>query len=456
MAVIPGELDSPAEKKVHLISLGCARNRVDSEVMLGSLSEDKWSHTNDPNEADAIIVNTCGFIDKAKEESVETILEAAEYKSQRPDTKVVVAGCLTQRYKGQLAKGFPEIDLFLGTDEFSDIAGLLKQDLPKGTVRARRTKYLYDGELPKLNTLGGGAAYVKVAEGCQHRCSFCIIPAIRGPLRSRSIESVVAEAKKLASEGVFEINLIAQDLAAYGRDLGDVDLLMLLKSLVAIDGIEWIRMLYVYPENIDEDFLAFWQKEKKLLPYIDIPMQHGHDDVLKRMNRHVTRKELLETIARVRQVVPGVAIRTSVMVGFPGETHEEFLALKEFIREAKFDHLGCFIYSPEEGTVAGRMKDQVDPSLAQERLDEVMTLQKELSEGLLQKYVGRTLPVLIKGLSEESDLLYEGRIAHQAPEVDGVVYINDGQVKPGTIQMVTITEAHEYDLVGHITAPVDA
>lgn len=447
------QVDAEINKKVHLISLGCARNRVDSEVMLGALSQHRWKHSADPQDAEAIIVNTCGFIESAKEESIRTILEAAELKNQHPDKKVVVAGCLTQRYKKQLVKGFPEVDLFLGTDEFSQIGDLLEQEVEPGTLKAKRTKYLYDGELPKLNTLESGAAYVKVAEGCQHTCSFCIIPAIRGPLRSRSINSVVEESKALATQGVREINLIAQDLAAYGRDLGEFDLLSLLKELVKISDIEWIRLLYVYPENIDEDFLDFWSKHKNIVPYIDIPMQHGHDDVLRRMNRQVTRRELEATLKRVRSAIPEVAIRTSVMVGFPGETDEEFRALKEFIRESEFDHLGCFIYSQEEGTQAGRMDGQVEQEVAEARLHEIMELQKDISRKKLDRYVGKRLPVLVKGLSEETDYLYEGRLPFQAPEVDGVVYINDGEVEVGKIQLVEITEAYEYDLVGHIFQP---
>lgn len=444
------EVITSQSRKVHLISLGCARNRVDSEVMLGSMLADDWSVTDDADEADAVIINTCGFIEAAKEESVQTILEAAEIKKTKPHMKLVVAGCLTQRYKKQLVDGLPEVDLFIGTDEFPQIANFLTQDLPQGTVKAKRTHYLYDGSLPKKNTLSTSAAYVKVAEGCQHNCAFCIIPAIRGKLRSRPIPNVVQEVKNLATQGVKEINLIAQDLAAYGRDWGESDLLSLLRQLVEIDGIDWIRLLYVYPENISDEFVEFFATHPKICKYLDIPVQHASDEILQKMNRGVTRADLRSAFTRLRERVPGIAIRTSVMVGFPGETEEQFLELKEFALEMRFEHLGCFTYSQEEGTVAGRMPDQVPEEVKTRRQAEIMEMQKELSRENMQKFVGQTLPVLVKGISEESELLAEGRLSIQAPEVDGVVYINEGDFKPGTIQMVRITEAHDYDLVGKI------
>lgn len=444
------ELIASPSRKVHLISLGCARNRADSEVMLGSLMSEAWTVTDDPDEAEAVIINTCGFIEAAKEESVQTILDAAEIKKKRPDMKLVVAGCLTQRYKNQLVDGLPEVDLFVGTDEFPQVANFLEQDLPKGTVRAKRTHYLYDGSLPKKNTLTSSAAYVKVAEGCQHNCAFCIIPAIRGKLRSRPVANVVKEVENLAAEGVKEVNLIAQDLAAYGRDWGSSDLLELLKALVPIEGIEWIRLLYVYPENISDEFVEFMANHPKIVKYLDIPVQHASDDILKRMNRDVNREEMRRIFARLRERVPGIAIRTSVMVGFPGESEEDFQALKQFVIEQRFTHLGCFTYSQEEGTVAGRMPNQIDEETKLRRQGELMALQKEISRDHLSDYVGQVFPVLIKGLSDETELLAEGRLSIQAPEVDGLVYINDGQFKPGTIQNVLITDSHDYDLVGRI------
>lgn len=439
------------ERKVHLVSLGCARNKVDSEVMLGTLLGKGWSHTDSPELADAIIINTCGFIEAAKEESIDTILSSSEHKKTNPDLKLVVTGCLTQRYKKQLADGLPEVDLFVGTDEFTKIGELLNAPPPKGTVVAKRTHYLYTDAMPRVNTLSGYSAYVKVAEGCQHNCSFCIIPAIRGRLRSRPIESVVKEVEELCRQGVKEINLIAQDLAAYGRDHGTDQLLPLLKALVKTD-ISWIRMLYVYPENISEEFLDFFANEDKIVKYLDIPVQHASDRLLESMNRGVTQKQLRETIETLRARVPQVAIRTSVMVGFPGETEQDFQELRSFVSDMKFDHLGCFSYSKEEGTVAGRMKDQIDQEIKAQRQQEIMGLQQEISRNKLESYVGQILPVLINGLSEETELLWEGRLTTQAPEVDGLVYINDGKPIAGDVQLVKITEAHEYDLVGEVVS----
>lgn len=437
-------------RKVHLVSLGCARNRVDSEVMLGRLMGDGWSVTQVQEEADAIVVNTCGFIASAKEESIDTILKAAALKQHNPDMKLVVTGCLTQRYKTQLAKGMPEVDLFIGTDEFTRIAELLRDPPKRGTVLAKRTHYLYSGELPKVNTLAKHSAYVKVAEGCQHNCSFCIIPAIRGKLRSRPVENVVKEVETLVAQGVVEVNLIAQDLAAYGRDLKTTDLLNLLKALVAVPGLQWLRLLYVYPENISDEFLEFFATEPKIVKYLDIPVQHASDDILKRMNRDVTRDDLRRIFAKVQARVPGLAIRTSVMVGFPGETESNVDELIEFVKEQKFAHLGCFSYSQEEGTVAGRMPDQIEEDVKAARLDRVMRAQKDVSRDGLKVWVGKTVPVLVEGPAKEHPELWSGRLSVQAPEVDGVVYINKGPVAAGRIQLVKITDSFEYDLVGEV------
>lgn len=445
-----------SNRRVHLISLGCSRNRVDSEVMLGTLFGRGWSHSEEISESDAVIVNTCGFIGSAKQESVDTILDCAEHKKDNPGLKLVVTGCLTQRYKNQLADNLPEVDLFIGTDEFTRLGELLDglesptTGVSPEKVHAKRTHYLYNDAMPRINTLSNHSAYVKIAEGCQHNCSFCIIPAIRGRLRSRPIPSVVTEVANLVANGVVEVNLIAQDLAAYGRDKGQDELLPLLKALVQIDGLRWIRLLYIYPEHISEEFLQFFASEPKLVKYLDIPMQHASNRILKEMKRDVTREFLLETIERVRKRVPGVAIRTSVMVGFPGESEEDFADLLDFVSQAKIDHLGCFQYSQEEGTVAGRMKNQVSEDLKASRQHQVMELQKQISSEKLSSYVGKTVSVLTAGVSDESDLVWEGRMSVQAPEVDGKIYLTDGELKPGQIQQVIIDEAHEYDLVGRV------
>lgn len=441
-------------RSLHMISLGCSRNRVDSEVMVGTLHLNGFSSVDDPKLADVIVVNTCGFIESAKEESIDTILEMAEIKKSKPQTRLIVAGCLTQRYKGQLAKGLPEVDLFLGTDEFSKISEYLDElDLgsSKDRVKAKRTNYLYNEDMPRVNTLAKHSAYVKVAEGCQHNCAFCIIPAIRGKLRSRSIESVVKEVFQLVDSGVKEVNLIAQDLAAFGRDRVDqTDLIQLLKALVKVEGLDWIRLLYVYPENISDQLLEVFATEPKIVKYLDIPVQHGSDAVLKRMNRDVTADQIRTTIATLRRRVPSVAIRTSVMVGFPGETEEEFLELKAFVQEMKFEHLGCFTYSQEEGTVAGRMANQIADDVKKDRQEQIMIVQKEISRSKLKRFVGKRMSVLVSGPSEESELLWQGRLDIQAPEVDGLVYLNDGPLKKGQIQFVEITDSFEYDLVGRV------
>ncbi len=437
-------------QKVHLVSLGCSRNRVDSEVMVGTLLRDGWSSVDSPEEADAVVVNTCGFIASAKEESVDTILAMAELKKTNPQMKLIVAGCLTQRYKSQLVKGLPEVDLFIGTDEFSRIGELLANRPAQGSIFAKRTNYLYNEDMPRVNTLAAHSAYVKVAEGCQHNCAFCIIPAIRGRLRSRPVHSVVKEVMNLVDTGVQEVNLIAQDLAAYGRDLKETDLLELLKALVKIEGLKWIRLLYVYPENISDEFLEFFAAQEKIVKYLDIPVQHGSNAVLKRMNRDVTREEIISTVKKLRSKVPSVAIRTSVMVGFPGETEAEFKDLKALVEELEFEHLGCFTYSQEEGTVAGRMPDQIDDASKERRQDEIMSLQKGISRRKLQRFVGQRIPVLVSGPSEESELVWQGRMSVQAPEVDGLVYLNDGPVRAGQIQEVEITDSYDYDLVGRV------
>jgi len=437
-------------RKVHLISLGCARNRVDSEVMLGNMVEAGWVITDEPETADAIVINTCSFINSAKTESVDTILEAADLKQDNPNMKLVVTGCLPQRYKEQLEEQMPEVDLFLGTDEFPKIAELLDSPDSK-KVYADRTNYLYNSEMARVNTLSSTSAYVKIAEGCQHLCSFCVIPAIRGKLRSRPVESIVSEVKHLTESGILEVNLIAQDLAAFGRDTKEDDLFSLLKGLVKIEKLKWLRCLYIYPENISDEFLEFFASEPKIVKYLDIPVQHANDRILKKMNRNITKAGLETILNKVRSAVPDVAIRTSIMTGFPGETHEEFLELKEFVEQQRFEHLGCFTYSQEEGTKAGEMKDQIDEETKQERCDEIMQLQQKISGDILKSRVNQTLDVLVEGVSDETELLMQGRLSIQAPEVDGVVFINDGPVEVGKIQKVKITESHDYDLVGHIT-----
>jgi ribosomal protein S12 methylthiotransferase len=436
-------------KKVHLVSLGCARNLVDSEVMIGTLLEKGWQHTSQPNDADAIIVNTCGFIQSAKEESIDTILSFAELKRNKPHMRLIVAGCLAQRYKTQLAKGIPEVDFFVGTDQFSQIANFIENPPEHGSVIAKRANYLYNENLPRVNTLSKFSAYVKVAEGCGHNCAFCIIPAIRGRLRSRPISSVVREVQQLTSQGVKEIILIAQDLAAYGRDRGTDELVPLLRELVAIEDLKWLRMLYMYPENISDEFLDLMASEDKIVKYLDIPVQHASNKVLSKMNRILTQEQMRSVFERVRRKVPGIAIRTTVMVGFPGEDEADAAELVDFLKESRFEHLGCFTYSLEEGTVAGRMADQIDEDIKQRRYDEVMALQQGISRDNLAKLVGKTYSALILKKDEES-CRWEARLSIQAPDIDGMVYITGDDLEVGQICSVRITGSLDYDLLADL------
>ncbi len=442
--------------KVHLVSLGCSRNKVDAEVMLGSLIENGWEVTQSESEADAIVVNTCGFIESAKEESVDTILEMSEHKKQKPSMQLVVTGCLSQRYKGQLASALPEVDFFVGVDEFAKLPGYLhsNKNEPAGEktpVYAKRTHYIYDEHLPRVNTLTKTSAYVKVAEGCEHNCAFCIIPAIRGRLRSRPIQKVRAEVEKLVGQGVVEINLIAQDLAAYGRDKDDgEDLLSLLKSLVQVEGLRWIRMLYMYPENISDEFIDFIAGQPKILPYLDIPIQHASNSVLERMGRDTSIEQIESVLQKLRAKVPGMTIRTTVMVGFPGETEEDFQKLEAFVKAQKLDHLGCFAYSQEAGTQAARMVEQIDEDIKQRRRDQIMQAQQEIVFKKNQSMVGQTFDAVIEKVSDESDLLIQARISRQAPEVDGITYIQGGNYRLGQIQKVLISESIGYDFAAEV------
>jgi ribosomal protein S12 methylthiotransferase len=438
------------QRKIHLISLGCARNRVDSEVMLGVLFEKGWVYTQNSKDANAIVVNTCGFIEAAKEESVDTILKYAQLKQDNPSLKLIVTGCLTQRYKHQLAKALPEVDFFIGTDEFPKIAEIIEQDESKGNIFAKRSYYIYNEKLPRINTLTKYAAYVKIAEGCQHNCAFCIIPAIRGKLRSRPHASIIAEVSSLVKQGIIEINLIAQDLAAYGRDNknSNDNLISLLNSLCAIEDLKWIRLLYMYPENINNDFLKLISSQKKILKYLDIPVQHASNKILKKMNRDVSKEQIESTINNLRKHVPGIVIRTSVMTGFPGETEEDFKQLCDFVKKIKFDHLGCFIYSKEEGTLAARMQEQVDEKLKKQRRDTVMEIQQEISMQKLSQYHNKQIEVLLDRPQKNEKGYWVARSKGQAPEVDGVVYI-DGKLDPtcDNLKKVTVIDSLEYDLL---------
>ena len=414
---------------------------------MGKLLERGWSFSDQPQTADAVVVNTCGFINAAKQESIAKIMEVVGYKQDNPNLRLIVAGCLSQRYGKKLQTGIPEVDLFVGTDQFHKIAEFLDTPmLATGKLNTQRTNYIYTSADPKINTLSPYSAYVKVSEGCQHRCAFCVIPVIRGQLRSRTIADIGAEAEQLAAQGVSEIILIAQDLAAFGRDRQGSELVPLLRRLVKVQALRWIRLLYVYPEYINAELLDLLATEDKIVKYLDIPVQHASDRILQRMRRAVSRTDLERIFAQIRERIPSVALRTSVMVGFPSESEEDFNMLLDFVAAQEFEHLGCFTYSKEEHTPAGRMQAQVPAKVKMQRYRRLMACQAKISQAKLQAQVGTVAEVLVE---KQTAKYYLARLATQAPEVDGIVYVS-GQAKLGTIQKVKITAASSYDLCGEI------
>jgi ribosomal protein S12 methylthiotransferase len=437
---------SEALSRVALVSLGCSKNTVDSEVLLAKLDLSGFTLTRHAEEAQVLIVNTCGFIDAAKQESIETILELAEHKHAGSCKKLVVIGCLSQRYQSQLKKALPEVDAFFGTEQ----QGRVVEFLLRGSGRAPRRPAaavtdLRDEAPPRLRISDGPSAYLKISEGCNHACTFCVIPSIRGRHVSRPIESLVAEARSLARRGVRELAVISQDTAYYGVDLGlRRGLETLLDRLCEIEGIEWIRLHYLYPASIREDLVDRLVRQPKLVPYLDMPVQHGVDHLLRRMRRPDTRRSLETLVLDLRRAVPDVSLRTTVIVGFPGETEEHFAELLDFVEECRFDHLGVFTYSDEEGTGAWALDSKVPPDVANERQERLLALQQEISRERLERFRGRSQRVLIEGRS--ADGLAVGRTAHQAPEVDGVTYIK-GSSPRGEFVLARIERTLDYDLV---------
>jgi ribosomal protein S12 methylthiotransferase len=442
-----------ASKKIYLVSLGCAKNRLDSEIILGLLGEAGWQIIASPESADLLLVNTCGFIAPASQESIDTILELATHKQLAPEKRLIVTGCLVQRYKAELLDLLPEVDCFIGTNDFPGINEILHDlQLPDSNRLYCQSPLLgYDTPLPRRLTTPFYSAYLKIAEGCSHRCTYCTIPGIRGPMRSRPLESIVQEAELLIAPGVVELNLVAQDTTAYGRDWdGRLHLPELLRRLSRLPGLQWLRLLYSHPLGITSELLEVMAAIPSICPYLDLPLQHVGDGILKRMGRGYGRKEILDTIDLIRRRLPQAALRTSIIVGFPGETEADFQALSDLITEIRFDHLGVFAYQSEEGTPASRLKDVVPAPLARRRVRRLMALQARLSKKNLQRLVGSTQDVLIEGHSPETELLLCGRLARQAPEVDGQVLITAGLGRVGQIQKVHLTHAHAYDLVGEI------
>jgi ribosomal protein S12 methylthiotransferase len=438
---------------VSLVSLGCPKNLVDAEVMLGHLPPDRYQIVTDEAQAEIIIVNTCAFIREAKEESVDTILEVADQKSSGRCKLLVVSGCLSQRYQEELAAELPEVDLFVGTADAPRIVELLDQGLAGKAPRRAigLPDFLYDHTTPRALSSPFYTAYVKIAEGCANHCSYCVIPSIRGTLRSRSLASVVAEVENLVQGGVKEINLIAQDVTAFGADRDDgANLVDLLEQLVKVDGLHWLRLLYAYPDGISDALLELMAREPKICRYLDVPIQHIDDQMLMAMNRRIDGAGIRSLIERIRSFLPDVTLRTSLIVGFPGETDDQFRRLLAFVEEGHFERLGVFRYSREEGTPAAALPEQVPERVQLARYRRLMKAQSRVSFRKNRALVGRVEPVLVEGVSEESELLLKGRSVRQAPDVDGLVYINAGQANVGDIVQLKITDSSEYDLVGAI------
>ncbi len=448
---------SREKQKFNIVSLGCARNLVDSEVMAGLLEKNDYQIVQQPSDADIVLVNTCGFIGPAKEESIETILEISRLKEEGKVKKLIVAGCLSQRYPDEMASELPEVDFFIGTGEVPRIAEILREHEANSTRRKYIgiPSYLYDHATPRLRSTPSYTTFLKVSEGCDHKCAFCIIPQMRGPHRSRAIDSVVKEAVSLGQQGVKEINLIAQDLTAYGRDRKDGTTLHgLLREMAQVDGISWIRLLYAYPNFLDQALLDVINDSEKICKYVDIPFQHVSKSLLQRMRRGKSGSEVRQAVAKLRAAIPGLTLRTSLIVGFPGETEADFEELLDFVEEAQFERLGVFKYSEEEGTAAARMPQTVPEEEKERRWQEIMDLQSSVSRKKNEALIGTIQRVMIDEVDRESDKV-SGRTQAHAPEVDGTVYVEGRgavdetkNLRGGDLIDARIIEALDYDLIG--------
>jgi ribosomal protein S12 methylthiotransferase len=451
----------PAKRvRVGFLSLGCAKNLVDTEVMLGHLDRAGAALVQDPEEADVLVVNTCGFIEAAREESIRTILETAELKASGRLKRLVVAGCLVQRYPNEMRANLPEVDAWIGLDELASVVSEVGLEAGErdaaaspgpGVARPGPSAWIYDHATPRRLSTPPWTAFVKVAEGCDHACAFCAIPSFRGRFRSRSVEDIATEASRLAGSGVREINLISQDTSDYGRDLGLRDgLVRLLEALDGIPDLRWIRAHYLYPNSVSPALVEAMARLARVVKYVDLPLQHSHRDVLGRMRRGGSAASHLALLSRFRDAMPEVALRTTMIVGFPGETEGEFSDLLRFVEEARFDHLGVFSYSHEEGTHAFSLSDDVPEEIKEERRERLMEAQQRVAFGRLERHVGRTVEVLVEGAHPETEHLLVGRTSGQASDVDGQVILNDGWASPGTFARVEITGRAGYDLVGRI------
>jgi ribosomal protein S12 methylthiotransferase len=442
-------------KNLALISLGCSKNLVDSENMIGMLvNKKKFVLVEDLAEADVIIVNTCGFIGDAKEESIETILDVARLKEKGRLKKLVVAGCLAQRYAEELMEEMPEVDGIIGTGEIDKIEEVIDEVFSdKRIIKSESLEFLANSETERVITTVPHSAYLKIAEGCNRKCAYCIIPKLRGPLRSRSIEDIVKEAKELAKKGVRELNLLAQETTEYGIDnYGEKSLAKLLRALSKVDGVDWIRTYYMFPNSITDELIETIRDEEKVCKYFDVPVQHISSNVLRNMGRAKDGESIKELLNKIRRNIPDAVIRTSVIVGFPGETEDEFEELKEFMEEFEFDYVGVFKYSREEDTKAHDMPNQVDEDIKHRRWVELTNLQSEIAERKNRRLLGEEIEVIIDGISSESEYMLEGRSRGQALEIDGKFLTNDGTAKQGEIVKVRVEQNFEYDFVGPIVA----
>lgn len=434
------------------ISLGCDKNLVDSEVMLGLLAKEGYQMVDDEQEADVIVINTCCFIHDAKEESIQTILEMAQYKEEGRLKALIVTGCLAQRYQQEILDEIPEVDAVLGTTAYTEIARAIEEALEgKGKVTTEDLNALPLTDPHRIVTTGGHYAYLKIAEGCGKHCTYCIIPKLRGDYRSVPMERLIAEAKDLAEQGVRELILVAQETTLYGKDLyGEKSLYRLLKELCRIDGIRWIRILYCYPEEIDDPLIQVIKEEKKICHYLDLPIQHASDEVLRRMGRRTSKEQLKAVIGKLREEIPDICLRTTLITGFPGETKEQHEELMEFVDEMEFDRLGVFTYSPEEDTPAAEMPDQISEEIKEERQAELMELQQDIAFDAAENMIGKEVLVMVEGKVADENA-YVGRTYKDAPGVDGLIFINtEEELMSGDFAKVKVTGALEYDLIGEL------
>lgn len=432
---------------VGVVSLGCPKNLVDTEIILGNLSKYGFKIVNKAEIADVIIVNTCGFIDKAKQESINTILEMVEYRMKWKCRALIVIGCLAERYKEDIYREIPEVDAVVGMGQYSELLEIIRDLL---SIEKEKRVLFMDDYIHRVKSTPPFISYLKISEGCDNKCSYCVIPAIRGPYKSRHMDEVIEEARHLENHGTKEIIVVAQDTTRYGSDIyGESKLAELLRKISNIEGLKWVRVMYAYPDSITQELIEVMAENNKICKYIDLPIQHISDRVLKAMGRRSSASQIKEVISRLREKMPGIAIRTSVIVGFPGETEEEFNELLEFIETVKFDRLGVFTYSKEEGTPASKMPAQIPYKIKKDRYSKIMKVQKQISKSINAGYVGKEMEVLIEGKTQPNG--YFGRTFRDAPEIDGIVYVKSArELKPGSLVRVRINKASQYDLVGGV------